>query len=237
MSRGTSSAALPGTAFINCLQNHDQIGNRAMGERLTVLADPAALRAAALLLLMSPQIPMLFMGEEWGETRPFLFFTDHNPELAEAVRNGRRAEFKHFAAFADAARRALIPDPNARGTFARSVPALPPAPGPRAAAQLALYETALRLRAQCIVPRLPGTSALSAAAVGASLVLASWRMGDGAVLTIASNLGATSLPCALPPGPPLISTPAPPAPSSDALPGFSTSVWLSPPPPAGLHAS
>ena len=76
--RGEPSADLPPTAFVICLQNHDQIGNRAMGERLTQLADPQALRAATALLLLSPQIPLLFMGEEYGSTTPFLFFTDHN---------------------------------------------------------------------------------------------------------------------------------------------------------------
>ena len=95
-----------------CLQNHDQIGNRAMGERLTMLADPDKLRAATALLLLSPFIPMLFMGEENGATSPFLFFTSHNDELAGLIREGRRAEFKHFAAFHDPARRDAIPDPN-----------------------------------------------------------------------------------------------------------------------------
>ena len=77
-SRGTPSADLPPTAFVLFLQNHDQIGNRAFGERLTQLADPAALEAAIALLLLCPQIPLLFMGEEGASTSPFLFFTDHN---------------------------------------------------------------------------------------------------------------------------------------------------------------
>ena len=97
------------------LQNHDQIGNRALGERLTVLTDPAALEAAIALLLLSPQIPLLFMGEETASRSPFLFFTDHGPELAEAVREGRRHEFARFADFADPAKRERIPDPNAAG--------------------------------------------------------------------------------------------------------------------------
>ena len=95
------------------LQNHDQIGNRAFGERLTVLTEPAALEAAIALLLLSPQIPLLFMGEETASRSPFLFFTDHGPELAEAVREGRRNEFARFADFADPAKRERIPDPNA----------------------------------------------------------------------------------------------------------------------------
>src|SRR6185369_3703548 len=90
--RGLPSGHLPPTAFVLFLQNHDQIGNRAFGERLTVLAEPAALEAAIALVLLSPQIPMLFMGEETASRTPFLFFADHAGRLADAVREGRRAE-------------------------------------------------------------------------------------------------------------------------------------------------
>ena len=120
--RGEPSAHLPPTAFVLFLQNHDQIGNRAFGERLTRLADPAALRAATGLLLLSPQIPMLFMGDEWGSREPFLFFTGYVGELAEAVREGRRKEFAKFSAFNDPARRADIPDPNHERTYLASDP-------------------------------------------------------------------------------------------------------------------
>ncbi|WP_147432237.1 malto-oligosyltrehalose trehalohydrolase [Pararobbsia silviterrae] len=118
--RGEPSAALPPSAFVFFLQNHDQIGNRAMGERLTRLADHDALRAAIALMLLSPQIPLLFMGEEFGSTQPFLFFTDYTGPLADAVREGRRREFAKFSAFSDPARRARIPDPNDRATFEQS---------------------------------------------------------------------------------------------------------------------
>src|SRR5690606_10289037 len=100
--------------------NHDQIGNRALGERLSRLCPPPALRAATGLLLLAPMIPLLFMGDEEGSRRPFLFFTDHHDELADAVREGRRNEFAHFAAFADPQQRARIPDPNAADTFEAS---------------------------------------------------------------------------------------------------------------------
>jgi maltooligosyltrehalose trehalohydrolase len=118
--RGEPSADLPPSAFVSFLQNHDQTGNRAMGERLTLLAEPAALRAAVALLLLSPQIPMLFMDEENGSTRPFLFFTDYTGDLADAVREGRRKEFAKFAVFSDPQRREHIPDPNDPRTFERS---------------------------------------------------------------------------------------------------------------------
>ncbi|WP_413194425.1 malto-oligosyltrehalose trehalohydrolase [Pararobbsia alpina] len=118
--RGEPSAELPPTAFVFFLQNHDQIGNRAMGERLTLLAHHDALRAAIALMLLSPQIPLLFMGEEAGSTQPFLFFTDYEGDLANAVREGRRKEFAKFSAFSDPQRRADIPDPNDLATFQRS---------------------------------------------------------------------------------------------------------------------
>ena len=125
-SRGEPSAHLPPTAFVLFLQNHDQVGNRALGERLVRLADARALRVAVGLQLLCPQIPLLFMGEEVGARTPFLFFTDHRDELADAVREGRRGEFAHFAAFSDPAQRARIPDPNAASTFESSVPPLAP---------------------------------------------------------------------------------------------------------------
>ena len=90
------SGHLPPTAFVLFLQNHDQIGNRAFGERLTTLVEPAALEAAIALMMLCPQIPLLFMGEEDASRTPFLFFTDHGAELADAVREGRRSEFSQF---------------------------------------------------------------------------------------------------------------------------------------------
>ena len=103
----------PARRLVFCSQNHDQVGNRALGDRPR--ADELRLRAAALLF--APQTPLLFMGEEYGERRPFQFFTDHiDPAIAEATREGRRREFAGFAGFsADD-----VPDPQAPGTFERS---------------------------------------------------------------------------------------------------------------------
>ena len=183
--RGKPSAHLSPTAFVAFLQNHDQIGNRAMGERLTVLADRRKLRAATALLLLGPQIPLLFMGDEQGSESPFLFFTDFHDELADAVREGRRKEFAKFAAFADPEARKAIPDPNAQETFERSRPQ----PGPDAAEWQDLYRTLLKIRHDAIIPRLRGTMSIGAEAIGEGAVVARWRMADGAVLTIALNLG------------------------------------------------
>ncbi len=183
--RGKPSAHLPPTAFVAFLQNHDQIGNRAMGERLTLLADPQKLRAATALLLLGPQIPLMFMGDETGSTSPFLFFTDFHDELADAVREGRRKEFAKFAAFADPEARKAIPDPNALATFELSRAE----PGPDAEAWRALYRDLLAIRHREIVPRLRGAVALGAEVIGTGAVVARWRMVDGAVLSIALNLG------------------------------------------------
>jgi maltooligosyltrehalose trehalohydrolase len=218
--RGMPSAHLPPTAFVLFLQNHDQIGNRAFGERLTTLTDPAALEAAIALQILCPQIPLLFMGEETASRTPFLFCTDHAPQLADAVREGRRNEFAKFPAFADPGNRARIPDPNAPDTFAASVPRGDPAQG---AAREALYRRLLGLRASVIVPRLAGARALSAEVVGPKAVLARWRLGDGAVLTLATNLDPHPVAIDIAGGQPLFTN----APVSDGrLPGYCTCAYL-----------
>jgi maltooligosyltrehalose trehalohydrolase len=184
--RGGRSAVLPPTAFVNFLQNHDQTGNRALGERLTRLADHNALKAAIALLLLCPQIPLIFMGEETGAPDPFLFFTDFHDSLADAVREGRRKEFAHSPGFADPARRAAIPDPNAISTFEASRVG----DGAQdAAAWRDLYRDLLALRGEFIVPGLDGATSRGAYAIGDKAVLAQWWLGYGAVLTIACNLG------------------------------------------------
>jgi maltooligosyltrehalose trehalohydrolase len=188
VSRGTPSAGLPPTAFVFFLQNHDQIGNRAFGERLTVLTNPEALEAATALQLLAPHIPLIFMGEEEASQTPFLFFADYTGDLANAVREGRRREFARFAAFADPARREKIPDPIAPETFKASVPQ----PHPDLQGQrVDLYRRLLALRRDEIMPRLSGARAESAQAVSVAAVIAHWRMGDGTRLTIAVNLGDT----------------------------------------------
>jgi len=153
--RGEPSAALPPTAFVDFLQNHDQIGNRAFGERLTMLASAEKIEALTAILLLSPHIPLLFMGDEWGETRPFCFFTDYSGDLADAVRKGRRSEFAHFSAFRQGgADTAQIPDPNDEKTFANSKLDWQAMETEAGARRLALFKELLRLRAAHIVPQL-----------------------------------------------------------------------------------
>jgi maltooligosyltrehalose trehalohydrolase len=191
------SAHLPPSAFVLFLQNHDQIGNRAFGERLTTLARPAALRAAMALLLLSPQIPLMFMGEPVGATEPFRYFTDYSDEnLADAVREGRRAEFAAFAAFENPERRAEIPDPNDARTFEASIPAMVGDDELSANRRrwLSWTRSLLAVRHADIIPRLAGCSADRARVLGSHAVEARWRLGDGSLLTIALNLGGTPVP-------------------------------------------
>ncbi|HEY8605491.1 MAG TPA: malto-oligosyltrehalose trehalohydrolase [Noviherbaspirillum sp.] len=186
--RGEPSGHLPPTSFVLFLQNHDQIGNRAFGDRLTTLSHPDALRAASALLLLSPHIPLVFMGEEIGATTPFLYFTSHlTQELADAVRNGRREEFARFSSFSAPETRERIPDPNAESTFTASIPV---ADALVASSWRDWYKGVLAIRHAQIVPRLPGARALDTQVLGPRAVKARWMMGDGRVLMIAINLGA-----------------------------------------------
>ena len=191
--RGTASAPLPPTAFIFFLQNHDQIGNRALGDRLTSITSHNNLRAARALQCLCPQIPLLFMGEEWGSEQPFQFFTDHHGELAEAVRNGRRKEFVHFAAFSNEAARAQIPDPNAKQTFIDSSLGMPPLDDPHATDWLAYTRELLLLRQKEIVPGLIGASGLRAQPIAAKALVAQWRLADGRTLTAFANFAAEAV--------------------------------------------
>ena len=188
--RGESSLALAPTAFVLFLQNHDQCGNRAFGERLVTLTEPRALQAAQALLLLSPQIPLLFMGEEINATAPFLYFTSHaDATLADAVRHGRYREFAAHPEFADATLRATIPDPNHPSTFTRSIPAWSAAGGDGFSTVFPTFiGELLALRHASIVPRLYGATALGAQAIGPAAVAARWRMADATVLVIAINL-------------------------------------------------
>jgi malto-oligosyltrehalose trehalohydrolase len=194
--RGTPSADLPPTAFVFFLQNHDQIGNRPFGERLLSLAPRPTVVAAVTMQLLSPHIPLLFMGEETASSNPFLYFTDHHGDLADAVREGRRREFAHFAAFAAPDTRATIADPNNPATFERSRPLA----GEDASEMRALYAELLRVRQSAIVPRLAGARALAAEVIGDRAVAANWTMGDGSLLTVAANLGQEPVAFARPAG-------------------------------------
>ncbi len=192
--RGEPSTQLPPPAFINFLQTHDQIGNRACGERLCHLAQNEALEAVAAVLLLAPQIPLLFMGEEFAASQPFLYFCDFGTNLAQAVTEGRRNEFAAFARFADPAARAAIPDPNDPATCARCVldwESLEIPPHKRAHA---LSKLLLSVRRKEIVPRLAGMKcAARVVRLGPQALRVQWTLNDGTQLTLTANLGPDDL--------------------------------------------
>jgi malto-oligosyltrehalose trehalohydrolase len=191
--RGEASAHLPPTAFVSFLQNHDQIGNRALGERLGRLAAPEALKAAIAVLLLAPQVPLLFMGEEWNAAEPFLFFCDFEPALAGTVREGRRSEFSRFARYREQTARLLIPDPTDPATFERSRLDWHAAEREPHRSWLQLYRQLLAIRHREIAPRLPGTRGIDYAAGERGDLQVRWRLGDGSLLHLIVNLTATPI--------------------------------------------
>jgi len=189
--RGEPSPSLPATAFVDFLQNHDQIGNRAFGERLSALAPEPAVRAATAVLLLAPAIPLLFMGEEWAASTPFLFFSDFGAELGRAVTEGRRREFAAWPAFREAALQQRIPDPQDPATMLASTLRWDERAGPRHAAMLKLHEELLALRAGLIVPRLArGAHGEGYHLLAPAALRVKWRFGDDARLGLVANLGS-----------------------------------------------
>jgi malto-oligosyltrehalose trehalohydrolase len=187
--RGEPSAGLPPTAFVAFIQNHDQIGNRAFGDRLGATTPPDALRAIAAVALLLPQVPMLFMGEEWNAAQPFPFFCDFEGELADAVRDGRRREFARFPEFQDPAKRDRIPDPQSEATFRSAKLAWDDRTQLDHANMLDWYRRVLAVRAAAIVPLIPGIGGHAGhhAVIGDRGVTVSWRF-DGGTLRLAANL-------------------------------------------------
>jgi len=191
--RGERSADLPPGAFVTFLQNHDQVGNRAFGERLGALADDRAVAALTAIVLLAPSPPMLFMGEEWSAPEPFLFFCDFHDELAAAVRDGRRQEFAEFAAFRDPETRNRIPDPNALETFERSRLDWDRFGVEPHATWLRLYKELLDVRRREIIPRLADMTrnAIRSECFGARALTVTWRLDDGAELSLVANTSPT----------------------------------------------
>jgi malto-oligosyltrehalose trehalohydrolase len=183
--RGEPTLALPATAFVNFLQNHDQIGNRALGERLTVLARPDALEAALAVMLLSPSPPLLFMGEEWGAVTPFPFFCDFKGELAEAVRDGRRKEF----AEAYAQHHDEVPDPLSEQTVRKATLDWSERDRPEHRARLDLVRRLLAARKQFVIPRLPEIRpGHGRAELIEGMLSATWFFCTGETLTLLANL-------------------------------------------------
>ncbi|WP_394850006.1 malto-oligosyltrehalose trehalohydrolase [Pendulispora brunnea] len=167
--RGKPAGALPAQALVYCIQNHDQIGNRALGDRLTESISLDAYCAASTLLLLLPMTPLLFMGQEWAASTPFLFFTDHEEPLGRAVSEGRRNEFKSFSSFAN------FPDPQDPTTFERSRLRWPERHEAPHARVLDLYRKLLRLRREDPVFRHGSRERLRASTEAGFLIVHQWR--------------------------------------------------------------
>ena len=176
------------STLVNFAHNHDQVGNRARGERLRALVPEAAAMLPTLLALLTPAIPMLFFGEEWGAREPFLYFADWEGELRDAVRAGRQREFGHGPAHD-------LPDPCSAATFAASCPdpaAARQADGPAWREQV---RSALAARRLWITPRQPLllTGRHSAQRIGTHALAVQWRYEDGHMLGLELNLGAEAV--------------------------------------------
>ena len=188
--RGEPSASLGPAAFVNFLQTHDQIGNRALGDRLESHVSAAAIEAALAITLLAPAIPMLFMGEEWGSQAPFPFFCGFEGDLADAVRKGRRREYAWaYAKYSDE-----VPDPLEPSTFSSAVLDWDARNEAAGKARLALVQRLLAIRHREIVPRLEGAAFGEAQATDNGLLTATWRMGDGATLALLANLSDRAVP-------------------------------------------
>jgi malto-oligosyltrehalose trehalohydrolase len=182
--RGAPSGHLPPMAMVNFLQNHDQVGNRAIGERLPLLSRPSLLRAFQVMLLLSPQVPLLFMGEEWDADEPFLFFADFEGDLARAVTEGRRREFGSFLGFSG-----TVPDPIERETFERSKLRWDRLDEDGPSKALHRFRDLIALRHARIVPLLDGAGGDAGTQLDApeGCVATDWRL-NGGLLQMRANL-------------------------------------------------
>jgi maltooligosyltrehalose trehalohydrolase len=186
--RGEPSGKLAPTAFVNFLQNHDQIGNRPLGDRIESNASPRAIEAALTITLLAPAVPMLFMGEEWGSKAPFPFFCGFEGELAAAVRKGRHSEFAWaYAKYGD-----QVPDPLEYTTFQSAVLDWDSCNEAAGRKRLALVRELLATRRREIIPRLAG-AAFGDAHADNGLLTADWRLGDGASLQLEANLSGRDI--------------------------------------------
>jgi len=193
--RGTPARGQPASRFVYALQNHDQVGNRAFGERLHHQIDDDRYRAASTLLLFLPYTPMLFMGQEFGAASPFQYFTQHEPELGKLVTEGRRREFKAFSAFADSATRERIPDPQAESTFVNSKLRVDEAATPPGSTLQSLYQRLLELRRTDVVLADQARERMQARALTADvLAVRRWQAGQERLLLV--NFGDTDSPTA-----------------------------------------
>jgi len=202
--RGSPSVGLPPAAFVNFLQNHDQIGNRAFGERLSVLVDKEPLRVMSAILLLAPQPPLLFMGQEWSCEQPFLYFCDFGDDLAPKVRDGRRQEFAGFAAFRDKRKLQKIPDPCAVETFEECRLDWSRSDEEKYRQWLALHRKLLLIRKNHIMPRL-GRAAITGSFTEPAPrgIVVEWQLADASRLNLYANFSDRRISIVIPEAEPL----------------------------------
>ncbi len=226
--RGESTTGLALSAFVAFAQTHDQVGNRAFGERISRLADPSRLRCALAVLLLAPLPVLLFMGEEFAAPSPFLYFCDYAGELGGAVTQGRRSEFSRFRQFADERQRLAIPDPNSEATFLRSKLDWRCLQEGAHQEWLTWYRTLLHLRAQRLQPWLStlqkGPAHFEPLAERALRV--TWGKAPGVELHLLANLSDQCVTGILPPaGERLLSAGLPEEHDAGQLPPWSA-LWF-----------
>lgn len=193
LKRLVQTLATEETHLVEFLQNHDQVGNRPFGERITALAPKEAIQAALAFVLLAPPVPLLFMGEEWGASAPFLFFCDFEAALARRVTAGRRREFASLAEFADPVARLRIPDPASEETFFKSKLAWEEIDAPEHGEWLEFYRMLLRVRRESVAPHLQSVENAQFDIISDNGVLASWKLAGGKTLTLQANLRASEL--------------------------------------------
>ncbi|HET7463620.1 MAG TPA: DUF3459 domain-containing protein, partial [Longimicrobium sp.] len=183
--RGTPALGVPPAAFVLCIQNHDQLANSGFGARCHQLGGPGDWRALTALTLLAPGTPMLFMGQEFAASTPFLYFSDHQGELADAVRKGRADFVSQFPSVAQA--RALLPDPNSPETFERCK--LDLGERERNAPAYALHRDLLRLRREDPVFRAQRPGGVDGAVLAPQAFVLRWLTDGGGDRLLVVNLG------------------------------------------------
>ena len=191
--RGNDPSSLPVEKLIYCISNHDQVGNRAFGERFAHLISPAEYRAASALLLLGPFTPLLFMGQEWAASTPFQFFTDHTPELGQKITVGRRHEFRDFAAFRDPATRERIPSPQAEQTFLRSKLKWEECTAPNKQGVVSLYRECIRLRKELLRPEIRSRGNWNVSRICGDIVVITYQRKAKGSLLVVANLRAVGI--------------------------------------------
>ncbi|MBD9356514.1 malto-oligosyltrehalose trehalohydrolase [Methylomonas albis] len=190
--RGEPCRDLPLAAFVSFLQNHDQVGNRALGERISNLCAPEALRAATAVLLLTPSPPLLFMGQEWACSQPFTYFVDFPEELGNKVSEGRLREFAEFPAFSSPESRQKIPLPTAAATYQLAKLAWDELSHEPHRQWFEYHRELLRLRNRYIDPKLNGLTGGQAdyRLLSDRALTVQWQLNDGSILKLIANLGS-----------------------------------------------